>query len=89
MLSLSFSNNETDREGRPRKKKSRWGDEKSKVIIPGVPTVLPKGLAPIQVEDFMLQVRLEEIGRKLRTGDVVPPENERLNSAPFFLIFFF
>ncbi|KAJ3330212.1 hypothetical protein HDU76_006195 [Blyttiomyces sp. JEL0837] len=63
-------------EGR-KKRRSRWGDEKSKVLIPGVPTVLPTNLTPQQTEEFVIHIRLEEIARKLRTGDVIPPERER------------
>ncbi|KAJ3404448.1 hypothetical protein HDU80_002846 [Chytriomyces hyalinus] len=62
---------------RPRKRRSRWGDEEAKVNIPGIPTVLPQGMNAQQVEEFVIHARLDEIGRKLRTGDVVPPERER------------
>lgn len=34
------------------------------------------------LRSFPVHLRLEEIGRKLRTGDVVPPENERSPSPP-------
>ncbi|KAJ3059849.1 hypothetical protein HDU98_004133 [Podochytrium sp. JEL0797] len=61
----------------PRKRRSRWGDEATKVAIPGIPTVLPQGMSAQQIEEFVIHARLEEIGRKLKTGDVVPPERER------------
>ncbi|KAJ3019319.1 UNVERIFIED_CONTAM: hypothetical protein HDU68_010720 [Siphonaria sp. JEL0065] len=61
----------------PRKRRSRWGDADVKVAIPGIPTVLPQGMNALQVEEFVIHARLEEIGRKLRTGDVVPDERER------------
>ncbi|KAJ3196731.1 hypothetical protein HK101_007963 [Irineochytrium annulatum] len=60
-----------------RKRKSRWGAEDTKVVLPGIPTVLPKGLTPQQTDEFLIQLRLDEIGRKLRTGDIIPPERER------------
>ncbi|KAI8993381.1 hypothetical protein BDB01DRAFT_776123 [Pilobolus umbonatus] len=58
-----------------RKRKSRWGDEQ-KVIIPGLPTTLPK-LNKDQSDKYLLQIRLEEINRKLRTGDFIPHERDR------------
>ncbi|KAL1935650.1 hypothetical protein VTP01DRAFT_4790 [Rhizomucor pusillus] len=65
----------TNGEGR-RKRRSRWGDESAKVNMPGLPTSLPK-LNQQQADNYVLQIRLEEINRKLRTGDYVPPERER------------
>ncbi|KXS22228.1 eukaryotic type KH-domain (KH-domain type I) [Gonapodya prolifera JEL478] len=35
-----------------------------------------------QTEMYAIHLRLEEIGRKLRTGDVVPPEKDRSPSPP-------
>ncbi|KAI8881085.1 hypothetical protein K501DRAFT_296042 [Backusella circina FSU 941] len=58
-----------------RRKKSRWGDEQ-KVIIPGIPTTLPKVSKDI-ADKYLLQIRLEEVNRKLRTGEYVPNERER------------
>ncbi|OAD76593.1 CCHC-type zinc finger transcription factor, partial [Phycomyces blakesleeanus NRRL 1555(-)] len=63
-------------DGGRRKRKSRWGDEDKKIYIPGVPTALPK-LSRDQTDTYVLQIRLEEINRKLRTGDFIPPERER------------
>ncbi|KAI9317642.1 hypothetical protein BX666DRAFT_1939399 [Dichotomocladium elegans] len=68
-------NSEGKRE-RKRERKSRWGDETKKVNIPGMPTSLPK-LSQQQADNYVLQIRLEEINRKLRIGDVVPAERDR------------
>ncbi|KNC96256.1 mRNA splicing protein MSL5 [Spizellomyces punctatus DAOM BR117] len=65
------------REGRPRKRRSRWGETDNKINIPGMPTVLPTGLSPEQLDGYVIHMRLEEINRKLRVGDYVPPESER------------
>lgn len=65
------------REGRTKKRRSRWGSEDAKVNIPGLPTVLPSGLAPEQLDAFVIHMRLEEINRKLRDGIYVPSEKER------------
>ncbi|KAI8140624.1 hypothetical protein BJV82DRAFT_621845 [Fennellomyces sp. T-0311] len=59
-----------------RKRKSRWGDDDKKINVPGIPTTLPK-LNQQQTDSYVLQIRLEEINRKLRMGDYVPPERLR------------
>ncbi|KAI9469999.1 MAG: hypothetical protein EXX96DRAFT_588374 [Benjaminiella poitrasii] len=59
-----------------RKRKSRWGDEQQKVIIPGLPTTISKANRDLS-ERYLLQIRLEEINRKLRTNDFVPNERAR------------
>ncbi|KAI8588260.1 hypothetical protein BDZ88DRAFT_444577 [Geranomyces variabilis] len=70
---------EDDREGRApaRKRRSRWGNEEAKTTIPGMPTVLPSGIAPEALDAYLIHMRLEEIGLKLRTGDYVPSDKER------------
>ncbi|KAI8825281.1 uncharacterized protein EV422DRAFT_518222 [Fimicolochytrium jonesii] len=71
---------EEGREGRARKRRSRWGNEETKINIPGMPTVLPAGLAPEQLDAYVIHMRLEEIAVKLRNGDYVPPEKDRSRS---------
>ena len=61
----------------PRKRRSRWGDESSKVEVPGLPVALTGKVSQTELDNYAIHVRLEEINRKLRTGDVVPPERER------------
>lgn len=61
----------------PRKRKSRWGDENDRIQVAGLPTAISGGIAGKDLETYAVHVRLEEIGRKLRSGDVVPPERER------------
>lgn len=59
------------REERRKKRKSRWGgDEKEKIFIPGMPTVLPTNLSKEQEEAYLVQLQIEEVSRKLRTGDL-------------------
>ncbi|KAF9321256.1 hypothetical protein BG003_002767 [Podila horticola] len=65
----------------PRKKrKSRWAAEDEKVTIPGMPTALPTNMSAEQEEMFLLHTRLEEIARKLKSGDVLPLDRERSRS---------
>ncbi|KAF9586548.1 hypothetical protein BGW38_002545 [Lunasporangiospora selenospora] len=72
------SGNSEDGSGEPRRKrKSRWAAEEEKVTIPGMPTTLPSNMSQDQLDLFLLHTRLEEISRKLRTGDVLPTDRER------------
>ncbi|XP_071037847.1 splicing factor 1 [Parasteatoda tepidariorum] len=79
----SRQESERDRE-RKRKRKSRWGgDEKEKVFIPGLPTVLPNNLNPQQERAYLLQLQIEEISRRLRTGDLgISPNPEERSPSP-------
>ncbi|UYV68621.1 SF1 [Cordylochernes scorpioides] len=67
-----------DREERKKRRRSRWeADEKQKVIIPGLPTYIPSNLTPEQEKIYLLQVQIEAISRRLRTGDLGIPENPK------------
>ncbi|CRK88516.1 CLUMA_CG002213, isoform B [Clunio marinus] len=69
------SNSESDRK---RKRKSRWAssnDGNEKTFIPGMPTILPSNLNPDQQEAYLVQLQIEEISRKLRTGDLGISQN--------------
>jgi splicing factor 1 len=60
----------------PRKRRSRWGDTKTE--LPGLPTAISaNGVSQAQLDNYAIQLRLEEINRKLRLNDYVPPERER------------
>ncbi|KAK0552132.1 hypothetical protein OC846_001803 [Tilletia horrida] len=58
----------------PRKRRSRWGDASDKV---DVPTAITAQVSQGDLEKYAIQVRLEEIANKLRTGDFIPPDRER------------
>ncbi|KRG00100.1 uncharacterized protein Dwil_GK27162 [Drosophila willistoni] len=69
----SFMESAADRK---RKRKSRWGgSENDKTFIPGMPTILPSTLDPAQQEAYLVQFQIEEISRKLRTGDLGITQN--------------
>lgn len=60
----------------PRKRRSRWGD--AKTDIPGLPTAISAaGVSQAQLDNYAIHLRLEEINRKLRLNDFIPPERER------------
>lgn len=64
------------KEERRKRRKTRWsGSEHDKTFIPGMPTVLPTNLTPEQEKAYLFQLQIEEISRKLRTGDLGIPLN--------------
>ncbi|XP_004536583.1 splicing factor 1 [Ceratitis capitata] len=70
------SENSQDDTDRKRRKRSRWGGtENDKTFIPGMPTILPPTLDSAQQEAYLVQLEIEEISRKLRTGDLGIPQN--------------
>ncbi|XP_029404200.2 splicing factor 1 isoform X1 [Bactrocera dorsalis] len=70
------SENSQDDSDRKRRKRSRWGGtENDKTFIPGMPTILPPTLDSAQQEAYLVQLEIEEISRKLRTGDLGIPQN--------------
>jgi splicing factor 1 len=59
-----------------RKRRSRWGGgEHEKIFIPGMPTILPPNLDKTQEQAYLLQLQIEEVSRKLRSGDLGIPAN--------------
>ncbi|KYN36808.1 Splicing factor 1 [Trachymyrmex septentrionalis] len=69
---------------RKKRKKTRWsGSEHDKTFIPGMPTVLPTNLTPDQERAYLFQLQIEEISRKLRTGDLgIPLNPEERSPSP-------
>jgi len=61
----------------PRGRRTRWGEPNVKVNIPGLPTNLPARLTKDEIDSYIINLRIEEISQKLRTGNVVPPERNR------------
>ncbi|XP_052873280.1 splicing factor 1-like [Anopheles cruzii] len=74
---LGANGHSSEGEGeRKRRKKSRWaGGDQEKTFIPGMPTIIPATLTPNQQEAYLVQIQIEEISRKLRTGDLMIPQN--------------
>ncbi|EPQ31239.1 uncharacterized protein PFL1_01424 [Pseudozyma flocculosa PF-1] len=66
-------------DGAPRKRRSRWGDAADQVNIP---TAIGANVSQQELDRYAIQVRLDEISRKLRSGDYVPPDRERSPSPP-------
>lgn len=58
----------------PRRKKkrgSRWeGTESDRAFIPGMPTTIPTNMSKDQEKAYLTQLRIEQISRMLRTGEL-------------------
>uniref|UniRef100_A0A8C6TM42 Branchpoint-bridging protein n=1 Tax=Neogobius melanostomus TaxID=47308 RepID=A0A8C6TM42_9GOBI len=75
--------------GQKKRKKSRWSSETpdQKTIIPGMPTVIPPGLTRDQERAYIVQLQIEDLTRKLRTGDLgipVNPEDRSPSPEPIY-----
>lgn len=70
-----------DQDG-PRKRRSRWGDASERVDVSGLPVNIMGKVSASELDNYAIHVRLEEIARKLRTNDVVPPDGQRSPSPP-------
>lgn len=66
----------------PRKRRSRWGDADAKSSLQGLPAVISANVSAQELDNYAIHVRLDEINKKLATGDVVPPERMRSPSPP-------
>ncbi|XP_042202627.1 splicing factor 1, partial [Callorhinchus milii] len=85
MSSFSQAARERDDFGQKRRKRSRWSSETpdQKTIIPGMPTVIPPGLTREQERAYIVQLQIEDLTRKLRTGDLgIPPNPEDRSPSP-------
>ncbi|CAB1351799.1 unnamed protein product [Coregonus sp. 'balchen'] len=71
------------------RKRSRWSSETpdQKTVIPGMPTVIPPGLTRDQEKAYIVQLQIEDLTRKLRTGDLgipVNPEDRSPSPEPVY-----
>lgn len=68
-----------------KKRKSRWATENDsdKTILNGLPTTVPAGLTKEQEDQYLLQLQIEEVTRRLRTGELgIPPNAEDRSPSP-------
>ncbi|KAH8548072.1 hypothetical protein BGW37DRAFT_508104 [Umbelopsis sp. PMI_123] len=71
------TNGNNNSENGQRKRRSRWGASDTKISIPGLPTAISSSMTKEQREQYSVHMRIEEINRKLRTGDIIPHERDR------------
>ncbi|XP_029931536.1 splicing factor 1 isoform X2 [Myripristis murdjan] len=79
----------TDFGQKKQRKRSRWSSETpdQKTVIPGMPTVIPPGLTRDQERAYIVQLQIEDLTRKLRTGDLgipVNPEDRSPSPEPIY-----
>ncbi|XP_077445026.1 splicing factor 1 [Stigmatopora argus] len=84
-----FSPQQQDFNQKKQRKKSRWSSETpdQKTVIPGMPTVIPPGLTRDQERAYIVQLQIEDLTRKLRTGDLgipVNPEDRSPSPEPIY-----
>lgn len=68
----------------PKKKKSRWSTEFDRVLIPGLPVALAGvELTQDQLNTYIMQLKIEEISLKLRTGNLgIPVDPAERSPSP-------
>jgi len=72
------------KEAGKRKKKSRWGAKDDLEFIPGMPVTLPPNLTEEQQRLYLIHVKIEEINKKLRTGDLEKEETRSPSPEPIY-----
>jgi len=66
-----------------KRKRSRWTADDERTCIPGMPTMVPGNLNDNQVKAYLTQLRIEEITRRLRTGELgIPANPEERSPSP-------
>uniref|UniRef100_A0A2K5Q8I4 Splicing factor 1 n=1 Tax=Cebus imitator TaxID=2715852 RepID=A0A2K5Q8I4_CEBIM len=68
-----------------KRKRSRWNPDtmEQKTVIPGMYAVIPAGLTREQEGAYIVQLQIEDLTRKLRTGDLgIPPNAEDRSPSP-------
>ncbi|VDO01396.1 unnamed protein product [Rodentolepis nana] len=73
---------------RPRKRRSRWSKaDEDKTYVPGMPTQLPPNLTAEQEKMYILQLQIEDLTRRLKTGDLgisANPEDRSPSPEPVY-----
>jgi splicing factor 1 len=68
---------------RKKKKKSRWAQDEARTIIPGMPTSIPINMPEKEQKVYLMTIQVEELSRKLRTGDLgIPLHPEDRSPSP-------
>ncbi|KAJ1907098.1 hypothetical protein LPJ81_000974 [Coemansia sp. IMI 209127] len=71
--------NDSDTGERKRRRKNRWG---AKDMTAAAPAALTGAMSKEQIENYAAVLRIDEITRRLKSGDVVPPDGQRSPSPP-------
>ncbi|KAJ2554740.1 hypothetical protein EV175_002488 [Coemansia sp. RSA 1933] len=73
--------NDSDAGERKRRRKNRWG-AKDTTTAAAAPAALTGAMSKEQIENYAAVLRIDEITRRLKSGDVVPPDGQRSPSPP-------
>ncbi|KAJ1662288.1 hypothetical protein IW140_001924 [Coemansia sp. RSA 1813] len=73
------SANDSDAGERKRPRKNRWG---AKDMTTTAQAALTGTMSKEQIENYAAVLRIDEITRRLKSGDVVPPDGQRSPSPP-------
>ncbi|KAJ2238207.1 hypothetical protein H4R99_004733 [Coemansia sp. RSA 1722] len=78
----SLQQTSTDDDGgeRKRRRKNRWGARDANAAV--ATAAATASMSKEQVESYAAVVRIDEITRRLKSGDVVPPDGQRSPSPP-------
>lgn len=64
--------------------RTRWSARDDKLTVAGLPTALPPNLTQAQMDTYIIHVKVEELGRKLRMGGYVPRERRSVSPEPTY-----
>lgn len=83
-LNYKVSSDSANTDNSKKRKKSRWdGSIHDKIYIPGMPTTLPSNLDKNQEQAYLLQLQIEELTRRLRSGDLgIPVDTSARSPSP-------
>ncbi|KAJ1724746.1 hypothetical protein LPJ53_001029 [Coemansia erecta] len=78
------NNNDNDDDGeRKRRRKNRWGaKEANPAAAAAAAAAVTASMSKEQIESYAAALRIDEITRRLKAGDVVPPSGQRSPSPP-------
>jgi len=65
-----------------RKRKNKWDPNLVPTVIPGFPRVLPQGLPKDQLDALLVRLRIEEITKKLTSGQLEFDPNRERSPSP-------
>ncbi|PIA18140.1 eukaryotic type KH-domain (KH-domain type I), partial [Coemansia reversa NRRL 1564] len=76
---LAAAEDRSDVGDRKRRRRNRWGTADGNTAASAA---LTSGMTKEQVESYATVLRIDEITRRLKSGDVVPPDGQRSPSPP-------
>ncbi|RKP13967.1 hypothetical protein BJ684DRAFT_9311, partial [Piptocephalis cylindrospora] len=69
-------------DGRPRRKKNRWGPVEVRLQVPGVPTTLTTNIPSEKLELYALAIRIDDINKKFNDRTYIPINDGDRSPSP-------